>query len=332
MDIHIQKTASVSLHSQLVTQISMQIASGLLSPGSKLPSIRALSRRLGIHHNTILSAYKELDTVGLIDIRHGSGARVALLAPDQQKSVGLKTDTSELQTLADFFVTQALQKGYGWEEALNALEVARRKTTTQPLQSLVFVDMHSDILPVFKAELETGLNRPVKAVTLDTLQPEQERNSHFVVSRYHCQSLRNRLKSAGFENPGYENPGYENMDERITLIEVGSVQHELDLIRQLPEGAMIGVVSTSAIILRQAEAVVQALRGEDIIIRTVMALEEPAAEIQRVAKRAAVVFADSLCALELAATSRKPVHTIRVIPERELEKLTAFKRSNSSKP
>lgn len=61
MEISIQKGTSISLHEQLVTQISMQIASGILKPGAKLPSIRALSQKLGIHHNTCLNAYKELE-------------------------------------------------------------------------------------------------------------------------------------------------------------------------------------------------------------------------------------------------------------------------------
>ena len=118
MEIRIQKGTQVSLHNQIVTQISIQIAAGLLRPGAKLPSIRALSEKLGIHHNTCLSAYRELEVVGLIEIKHGSGARVTVLESDQ---TFVLPKTTDLETLADFFTREVRQRGYRWEEAQEAL-------------------------------------------------------------------------------------------------------------------------------------------------------------------------------------------------------------------
>ncbi len=311
MDIHIQKNPSISLHSQLVTQISMQIASGLLKPGAKLPSIRALSSKLGIHHNTCLSAYRELDETGLIEIRHGSGARVALLDNDKQSAQQL-VETPELEELARFFVRQVMRKGHAWEDAVAALDVARGDLSEQVRQPLLFVDIHADILPVFQAELQHALERPVWGALLSQIDSQAERNTHFIVSRYHFQALRERLKE-------HFHP------ERVTVIEVGSGQQELALIRQLPEHALTAVFSASTIILRQAEAVVKALRGEDIFIRTVLDGHESSAEVQRILKRAQLIFADFLTVPTLQTLTRKPVHVVRVIPEHELEKLKAFK-------
>jgi len=320
MEISIQKNTSISIHEQLVTQISMQIASGLLKPGAKLPSIRALSQKLGIHHNTCLSAYKELEKGNLIIIRHGSGVRVATTDQDGHQSLfARKGQTVDLDQLAEFFVQQAQQKGISWEKAMAALEKARQNLKAQVRQPLIFVDIHPDILPVFQAELQQALNRPVQQALLSQLNGSTDQSSHFVVSRYHYQALKDTLRSVwNGENTDAQ------MAEKITVIDVGAVRQELDLIRQLPEGALVAVFSTSTIILQQAEAVIKALRGEDIYIRPIQARHESMAETQRILKRAQAIFADWLCVPELQTLTRKPIHTIRTIPVHELEKLKSF--------
>lgn len=316
MEISIQKGTSISIHEQLVTQVSMQIASGVLAPGAKLPSIRALSTKLGIHHNTCLSAYRELENVGLISIRHGSGARVIALEPDRGTRQKLKDGaTLDLAQLAEFFVAQVVKHNCRWEDALSALENAQQAMGRQFRQPLVFVDIHADILPVFQAELQQALNRPVKAVLLGHLKPQEETESHFVVSRYHYLALREALSVVN---------GDGKLNDRITVIDVGAVRQELELIRQLPVDALVAVVSRSTIILQQAEAVIKALRGEEVYIRTILAGLESQGELQRIMKRAQVTFVDWLCAAELKTLTHKPLHTIRTIPPREIDKLKAF--------
>ncbi len=320
MDISIQKGTSVSIHEQLVTQISMQIASGLLSPGTKLPSIRALSNKLGIHHNTCLSAYRELETLGLVSIRHGSGARVS--ATEQDRFQGLPHKGGhliDLGQLADFFVQQVIRQDFRWEDALQALEKARQNLSEQIRQPLVFVDIHADILPVFQKELQQALNRPVKTILLNQLEPNHEKESHFIVSRYHYQALKDKLGQAA---GSYLLNG--DLAKRITVVDVGAVRQELELIKQLPQDALIAVVSRSTIILQQAEAVIKALRGEEVYIRTMLAGHESIGELQRVIKRAHATFTDWLCAPELESLTNKTLYTIRTIPSRELDKLKAF--------
>jgi DNA-binding transcriptional regulator YhcF (GntR family) len=321
MEISIQKGTTVSLHEQLVTQISMQIAAGILKPGAKLPSIRALSQKLGIHHNTCLNAYKELEKNGLIHIRHGSGIRVATTDQDDplRKLSPTRQEPIELEQVAAFFVQQVMRGGHSWDAALAALNQARQQQRTQVRQPLVVVDIHADILPVFQAELQHALNRPVEKALLSQLDAEAERHSHFVVSRYHYQTLKDQLKA----HLG-KDLSETQLAERMRVIDVGAVRQELDLIRQLPVDALVTVVSGSTIILQQAEAVIKALRGEDVYIRTILSGHETQAELQRVLKRSQVIFADWLCLPQLQALTRKPVHLVRTIPEHELEKLKTF--------
>lgn len=76
-EITLQKDSGISVHQQLVTQLAMQIAGGQLAPGEKLPSIRSLGKRLGVHYNTCLGAYQELQELGMLVLKRGSGAQVA---------------------------------------------------------------------------------------------------------------------------------------------------------------------------------------------------------------------------------------------------------------
>jgi len=310
MEIHIQKDTSVSLHEQLVVQISMQITSGVLAPGVKLPSIRGLAQKLGIHHNTCLGVYRELATIGLITLRHGSGAHVMnhpvspKLAPLQQ--------AGGLQMLAEFFIRQTHQHGYTYQQALEALQSAAGRLYQQTRQ-WVFVDLHADILPVFQAEFERRLNTGIRTLCLDDLQPEQERHSHFIVNRYHMQGLKERMKRVTEDDTQWES--------RMTVIDMGSGQAELALVRKLPPGSMLGLVSASSIILRQAEAVLRAVFGEELMVRTVLYGSEPLSEVAHVLKRSKVVLADYHCLPNLQKLSTRKVHPMEIIPSHEVDRL-----------
>ncbi|HNM51178.1 MAG TPA: GntR family transcriptional regulator, partial [Candidatus Obscuribacter sp.] len=64
MKITINKESAVPIRDQLVEQLGLSIASGSLRPHEKLPSIRALADRLGVHYSTITAAYNHLAEVG----------------------------------------------------------------------------------------------------------------------------------------------------------------------------------------------------------------------------------------------------------------------------
>jgi GntR family transcriptional regulator len=307
MNIKIQRNTSVSLHQQLVTQISMQIAAGVISSATKLPSIRALSNKLGIHHNTCLTAYRELEQLGLIEIKPGSGARVTAMERDQRVQI---SQAKDLETLAEFFVREVQQRGHSWEEALKALEKVHQQHSNSS-EKLVFVDQHSDILPVFKAELETALKRPILAIGPEEVTADP--NIHFIVNRYHLQALKTRLKELKLSEKSY--------NKRITLIDVHSGHQELDLIRQVPEGSLVGVVSVSSIILRQAEAVIQAVCGDRVLVRTILYSKREEAEIANLAQRSKLLFADVLCSEKIQAFSKKRIQTIHTIQESEIKRL-----------
>ena len=70
-------SAGQPLYLQLIQQIRHAIETGVLQPGDALPGLRVLAQELVVSPNTVVKAYAELESDGLIEIRHGSGAYVS---------------------------------------------------------------------------------------------------------------------------------------------------------------------------------------------------------------------------------------------------------------
>ena len=58
-------------YQQIVEQVKALIASGALPPGAPLPSVRQLAGDLGINVNTVVAAYRALDSENLVLLRRG---------------------------------------------------------------------------------------------------------------------------------------------------------------------------------------------------------------------------------------------------------------------
>jgi DNA-binding transcriptional regulator YhcF (GntR family) len=82
MKIWLTKNSEVSVREQLITQVTIGIASGDLALGEKLPSTREISRRFQIHANTVSNAYQELTEQGWLEFRLGSGFYVQENKPE----------------------------------------------------------------------------------------------------------------------------------------------------------------------------------------------------------------------------------------------------------
>src|ERR1041385_509568 len=74
----VNPASGVPIYVQLMEQIRHSIESCLLGPGDQLPAIRTLAQELVISPNTVIKAYTELDREGVIELRHGAGAFVAV--------------------------------------------------------------------------------------------------------------------------------------------------------------------------------------------------------------------------------------------------------------
>lgn len=139
MELTVQRNLKMPIREQIVSQIVWQVASGRLASGTALPSIRALSRQLGVHHNTCLQAYRRLSALGIIQLRHGSGARVASLSETSNTIMLAEciwpSTRQSLELLAQDFVIRVFTAGYPWKVALQALKRAKSLLDHQANQS-----------------------------------------------------------------------------------------------------------------------------------------------------------------------------------------------------
>src|SRR3954452_16930037 len=69
-------TAAEPFYCQIYNRFRSAIASGLLKPGDRIPSARALTKELGLARGTIESAYSLLAAEGYIESRGQAGTIV----------------------------------------------------------------------------------------------------------------------------------------------------------------------------------------------------------------------------------------------------------------
>jgi GntR family transcriptional regulator len=106
------------LYFHLLRQIKHLIATGRLLPGEELPSVRALAQQLVINPNTVVRAYRELETAGLIYTKRGSGTYVA----DGRVPYSEEERRRILSERVDALIVEARNLGYSRDELLAFLD------------------------------------------------------------------------------------------------------------------------------------------------------------------------------------------------------------------
>jgi len=76
MNITINPSDGVPIYRQIANQIRYMVASGLLEPGEEIPSVRGMALRLKVTPNTVVKAYHELESSGVLEKRPGAGTYV----------------------------------------------------------------------------------------------------------------------------------------------------------------------------------------------------------------------------------------------------------------
>ena len=76
IEFRIDPGSGVPTYLQLVQQVEQALRLGYLKPGDQLPKVRDVVTLLAINPNTVLKAYRELETKGLAAGRPGQGTFV----------------------------------------------------------------------------------------------------------------------------------------------------------------------------------------------------------------------------------------------------------------
>lgn len=124
----IEPVSSRRVSDQVADQIRLLITRERLAEGERLPPERDLAERFGVSRPTVSQALRMLSLMGLVEIRHGSGAYV-LRRPQGMvsASVGLMHDLDQgsLDDLAELRL---------WLETLGAVHATERGPAAPPEQ------------------------------------------------------------------------------------------------------------------------------------------------------------------------------------------------------
>lgn len=112
MLIIIDQNDSRPIYQQIADEIRLLIARGELVEDTPLPAVRQLAGDLGVNLNTVATAYRELQTEGLLTIKHGAGAIVSSLTTVEKSEDNLRKPLRA--ALANMFLA-----GLTWAEIMN---------------------------------------------------------------------------------------------------------------------------------------------------------------------------------------------------------------------
>ncbi|MBV9847091.1 MAG: GntR family transcriptional regulator [Kutzneria sp.] len=76
VEFRVDRSGGLPAYLQLVQQVREALRLGWLAPGDRLPTVREVVAASGVNPNTVLKAYRELELVGLVEARQGSGTYV----------------------------------------------------------------------------------------------------------------------------------------------------------------------------------------------------------------------------------------------------------------
>jgi DNA-binding transcriptional regulator YhcF (GntR family) len=288
------------MRDQLVTQLELQILTGRLRHGQRLPSVRMLARRLDIHHNTVSAAYRDLEASGRVVRRRGAGMYVCFPGPASLD------EAASLQEMIRVALDVARSKGFGGTEIRQAVE---RWLRAAPPDRVVIVGRAPDLGQLLAHELRSLASVPVSSATFAEVgrEPGLLAGALAVLLPFHAERLRRLAPDAAFEIV------------RLTTAE----EHRAELVR-LPAGSVLLVVSHARDVLDMARRFLHGLRGDELLVETRLLSAE--GEWRRLVSAADVVLADGLALPRLGASGTRRLLELRLVGAHESERLRAALR------
>jgi GntR family transcriptional regulator len=118
--LHVDPSDSTPIWSQIEEGLRRLVATGALSPGAPVPSVRDLARELSINPATVAKAYQRLAEAGVLSVRRGDGTYVA----DSPPSMGREKRHRALREGALRYAGLAATLGAALPESAEELKAA----------------------------------------------------------------------------------------------------------------------------------------------------------------------------------------------------------------
>jgi GntR family transcriptional regulator len=117
-NIRITTGSGTPIYRQIVDQVRLAVATGGLSPGVAMPSVRSLAERLVINFNTVAKAYGELVRDGVLESLQSKGFFVAEKRQVYSEAERLR----RLRQALDAFVQEAVFLDFSDDEIRKAVD------------------------------------------------------------------------------------------------------------------------------------------------------------------------------------------------------------------
>ena len=118
MQFHVNPIDGMPIYKQIIKQVKHMLGAGRLRPGDEMPSVRALARQLLVNPNTVSRAYRDLEAMGLLVSRQGSGTFVTNAGSPLASREKLRLVTER----ADALLVEAQQLGFSLEHVKKLLD------------------------------------------------------------------------------------------------------------------------------------------------------------------------------------------------------------------
>jgi DNA-binding transcriptional regulator YhcF (GntR family) len=309
MRIWLNRTGEVSLREQLITQVRLGILCRELNPGDRLPSTRELARRFGIHANTASAAFRELERIGWLEFRHGSGVFVAPTIPAHGVSpelaamrdarLGARANIDSIDSLIAAMLSQS--RDLGLAPALVRERLSLWLATEPPSRWLV-VEPEPELRRILIYELEQSLRMPVAGCAPEdlTANPAKFQDAMALAIPNRAETVRRLLPS---ELP-------------LVTLELHPVAPAIESYLPYPEGSLIAVASRWKEFQRIAQLMLLAvgIPAESLLVR-----DATLPGWKRGLEQAWVVVCDAVTEPQLPKT-RRPI-AFRLVSEATLAEL-----------
>ncbi len=142
-------------YKQIIEQIIMMISGGELKNGDKLPGERVLSEMLGASRSSIREAFRTLEIIGVLEVRHGGGTYVQdfqiapfinTIAPLFLQDVDLMGDMMDFRIMLESqAVTAAAKSADAGTISKMEQSLKQMQSGNEPLAEQADIDFHMSI-------------------------------------------------------------------------------------------------------------------------------------------------------------------------------------------
>lgn len=234
MTFKLDRKNGIPMYLQLSIEIKRLIETGAWETGKKVPTERELAEKLNISRNTVSSAYKELETEGVLVSTQGRGTFVT----DSDAVIRRESRKERLLKMVDIAIEEAAELGFHMDEFL-AITHARVMAKKEMLSRVrvAFVECNIEQLDHFSKDLRLDPRVSIVPVLLDEFRSRPEETNRLLTTTdlvlttlFHLHEVKELVKVKGIDIIGIA------LDPQLeTIVKIA----------RLPQGTRLGIVCLS---------------------------------------------------------------------------------------